>query len=266
MEPPQQVPFFINIFMKKAVFISDLHLASKKSRADEIQRFLKNLETDNLYMVGDIIDIWRFRQAYSMGATKQKETVRCIDRLLRLSKKTKIHYIWGNHDEFMARFKGSSGFGDISLSEREEYVSRDGRRYLVLHGHQFDLLAKYSWSPWVGKLGDIGYDFMISVNEWYNLIRRKMGLRYWSLSKYVKVKFKQAVVFIDRFEDITTEYARRQGYDGVICGHIHDPQDKMVNGIHYLNCGCWTDQANLTYIVDDENGLRLEKQEDTHSQ
>ena len=157
--------------MKKAVFISDFHLASKKSRADEIHRFLKNLDTNNLYMVGDIIDIWRFRQAYSMGATKQKETVKCIDRLLRLSKNTKIHYIWGNHDEFMARFKGSSGFGDISLSEREDYVAGDGRRYLVLHGHQFDLLAKYSWSPWVGKLGDIGYDFMISINEQYNNIR-----------------------------------------------------------------------------------------------
>lgn len=252
--------------MNRAVFISDLHLASKKSKADHLHTFLKSMNTDHLYMVGDVIDIWRFRQAFSMGATKQRETVKCIDRLLRLSKKTRIHYIWGNHDEFMARFRGSSGFGDISLSERADYVAGDGRRYLVLHGHQFDLLAKYAWSPIVGKLGDMGYDIMITINEWYNWIRRKLGLRYWSLSKYVKVKFKSATMFVDRFENITSEYARRHGYDGVICGHIHDPQDKEVNGIHYLNCGCWTDETNLSYLVDDGRGLRLEFKENTDCQ
>lgn len=245
--------------------MSDLHLASKKAKADHIKEFLKGVDTKDLYLVGDIVDIWRFKQAFSLGPDKQRDTIKCIDRLLRLSKHSHIHYIWGNHDEFMSKFKGSSGFGDITLHERCEYVSSTGLRYLVLHGHQFDLMAKYAWSPWVGKIGDIGYDFMITINEWYNWIRRKLGLRYWSLSKYIKVKFKQAVTFVDRFENITTEYARRHGYDGVICGHIHDPQDKMVNGIHYLNCGCWTDESNLSYLIDNGEGIRLEYKENTHS-
>lgn len=252
--------------MSKAVFISDLHLASKKSKGDRIHEFLKDLKTEDLYMVGDVVDIWRFQQAFSMGPIKQQETVKCFDRLLRLSKKTNVHYIWGNHDEFMSRFADSSGFGNITLAERKDYISSDGKRYLVLHGHQFDLLAKYAWSPWLGKVGDIGYDIMIEINEWYNWFRRKIGLRYWSLSKYIKVKFKTAVVFMDRFEKITTDYAKKNGYDGVICGHIHDPQDKTVNDVHYLNCGCWTDEENLTYIVDDENGIRLEyAKKNTHS-
>lgn len=245
--------------------MSDLHLASKKAKADHIRAFLKEVETKDLYLVGDIVDIWRFKQAFSLGPEKQRDTIKCIDRLLRLSKHTNIHYIWGNHDEFLSKFKVASGFGDITLHERTDYVSSDGRRYLVLHGHQFDLMAKYAWSPWVGKIGDIGYDFMITINEWYNWIRRKLGMRYWSLSKYIKVKFKQAVTFVDRFENITTEYARRLGYDGVICGHIHDPQDKMVNGIHYLNCGCWTDESNLSYLIDNGEGIRLEYKENTHS-
>ena len=169
----------------KAVFISDLHLASKKSKTSQISQFLKNLQTDELYLVGDVIDIWRFRQAFSLGPIKQNETVKCFDRLLRLTKNTKIHYIWGNHDEFMSRFIDSSGFGNINLQERTEYISSNGKKYLVLHGHQFDLLAKYAWSPWAGKLGDFGYDFMININDCYNWIRRKLGMRYWSLSKYI---------------------------------------------------------------------------------
>ena len=243
--------------MSKAIFISDLHLASKKSKSTHIHSFLKTINPDHFYMLGDIIDIWRFKQAFSMGEKQQKETVKCIDRLLRISKNTKVHYIWGNHDEFMAKFVSSSGFGNISLSEREDYYAGDGNRYLVLHGHQFDLLSKYSWSPWVGKVGDMGYDFMITVNEWYNWVRRKLGLRYWSLSKYVKVKFKSATVFIDRFENIVTDYAKRNGYDGVICGHIHDPQDKIVNGVRYINTGCWTDETNLSYVCDEGSGPEL---------
>ena len=194
----------------------------------------------------------------SMKQEKQRRTVEAFEHLLYLAQSgTKINYIWGNHDEFMARFKGSSGFGNISLSERSEYYGSDGRSYLVLHGHQFDLLAKYSWSPLVGKLGDIGYDFMIEINEFYNRIRRKIGLRYWSLSKYVKVKFKRATIFVDRFEDIVTDYAKRQGYDGVICGHIHDPQDKIISGVRYINTGCWTDETNLSYVCDEGDGLKL---------
>lgn len=247
----------------KAVFISDLHLASNKCKATHLKDFLKEHDSHDLYLVGDIIDIWRFQQAFKMATDTQTAHIDCIRRLLKRGKTGSVHYIWGNHDEFMNRFSESQSFGGIHLHERCEYMASDGRRYLVLHGHQFDLVCKYRIGTLISKIGDIGYEILIEVNDWYNWARRKMGLRYSSLSKYIKVKFKKAAMFIGSFERHLAEYAERHGYDGVICGHIHDPADKILisretgKGIHYLNCGCWTDEANLNYIVDDGEGLVL---------
>ena len=245
---------------EKTVFMSDMHLAAKKSKARHIHEFLDSYDPKSLnsiYLVGDVVDIWKFKQVMNMPKRSQKYHLRCIDKLIRMSNKgVEVRYIWGNHDEFLARFAGSKSFGNISLSERESYTCSEGKKYLVLHGHQFDLMSRYML---VGKLGDNCYDLAIWFNEKLNRIRMMLGMKYWSVSKYLKTKVKRASQFIDRFENISTDYAKENGYDGVICGHIHDPKDCMVNGIRYINLGCWTDISNLTYAVDEGRGIELKK-------
>jgi DNA repair exonuclease SbcCD nuclease subunit len=240
----------------KTVFLSDFHLASKKAKHKQLNAFLKNNEFDNIFLVGDIIDIWRFKSAFDMNNEKQSGNVEVVERLLKLSRKgTKIYYIYGNHDEFMAKFIGHELFGNISLHERMEHTTSCGTKYLILHGHQFDLLTKYPVSSYIYKLGDHGYEFMLELNDVFNWFRRVLGMKYWSISKYIKIKVKRAAQFIESFEDVICKYAKEKKYDGVICGHLHDPKIKTVNGIIYANCGCWTEKDNCTFLYEDSNGM-----------
>jgi UDP-2,3-diacylglucosamine pyrophosphatase LpxH len=239
----------------RAVFLSDFHLASKKCRTKELNKFLKENEFDNLYLVGDIVDIWRFKQVFHMNREKQNEHLEVIERILKMARKgTTVHYIYGNHDEFMGKFIGGSIFGNISLHERIEHTTSSGKKYLIMHGHQFDLLTKYPVSSTIYKIGDYGYEFLLGVNEWYNLARRMLGLRYWSISKYVKIKVKRATQFIESFEEVVSHYARERKYDGIICGHLHDPKMKSKNGFVYANTGCWTEKDNCTFLYEDNHG------------
>jgi UDP-2,3-diacylglucosamine pyrophosphatase LpxH len=244
----------------KTVFLSDFHLASKKAKTKPLIAFLKNNEFDNIFLVGDIIDIWRFKQAFSMNAEKQNHHMEVIERLLKLSRKgTKIHYIYGNHDEFMAKFSGHHIFGNISLSEREEYITSSGKKFLILHGHQFDFLTKFPVSSYIYKLGDYAYELILEINDWFNWCRRMMGMRYWSISKYVKIKVKRAAQFIESFESVVIKYAKEKKYDGVVCGHLHEPKLYTVNNITYANCGCWTEKDNCTFLYEDSDGsLKLD--------
>ena len=244
----------------KTVFLSDFHLASKKAKTKPLIAFLKNNEFDNIFLVGDIVDIWRFRDAFSMSSEKQTNHMEVIERLLKLSRKgTKIHYIYGNHDEFMAKFAGHHIFGNITLSEREEYITSSGKKFLILHGHQFDFLTKYPVSSYLYKLGDYGYEIILEINEWFNWCRRVLGMRYWSVSKYVKIKVKRAAQFIESFESVVLKYAKEKKYDGIVCGHLHDPKIYTTNSITYANCGCWTEKDNCTFLYEDSHGdLKLE--------
>ena len=242
----------------KTVFLSDFHLASKKAKYKPLSNFLKNNEFDNIFLVGDIIDIWRFKSAFDMSKEKQSGNVEVIERLLKHSRKgTKIYYIYGNHDEFMQKFAGHEIINNIFLYERMDYVTSSGSKYLVLHGHQFDLLTKYPMSSFIYKLGDYGYELMLELNEIFNWCRRKLGMRYWSISKYMKIKIKKAAQFIESFEDVISKYTKDKKYDGVICGHLHDPKIKTINGIIYANCGCWTEKDNCTFIYDDNGTLKI---------
>ena len=236
---------------KMTIFLSDLHLAAKKSKAEHISKFLSQYKKHDLVLVGDIIDIWRFRQAFSFSKKTSNIHVDCIRKIL---KHKSVKYVWGNHDEFLERFEGS--FGNIETMERYEYTCSLGKRYLVIHGHQFDLMNRH---PWLCKLGDRGYDLCIFLNEHMNRIRRLFGLKYWSISKYVKVRFKRASMMLENYEKTLSFYAKANEYDGIICGHIHDPKDTYISGIHYLNCGCWTDEENLTYLIDEGNGIVLRR-------
>ena len=239
----------------RAVFISDTHLASKKAKAKPLADFLKHNTFYTIYLVGDVIDIWRFKQVFSMSQHKQNEHLEVVERLLKHARKgAVVHYIWGNHDEFMAKFRGHEIFGSVSLHERMDYITTSGTRYLVLHGHQFDLLTKYPMTSWLYITGDWAYEGLLQLNDLFNWCRRLVGMRYWSVSKYVKVKVKRATQFIESFEAVTTRYARDRGYGGVICGHLHDPKIKTVDGTVYANCGCWTEKDNCTFLYEDGNG------------
>ncbi len=238
----------------KACWISDLHLGCKKTEIDALYHFLKENEFDKLYLVGDIIDIWRMKKSGFLNNNIGQKHINVIQRILKLSKKgTKIYYIYGNHDEFMANFaKEIDHLGNIHFAEKIIHYTSSGKKYLVLHGHQFDLLTLYS--PFIAKIGDSGYELLIWVNKKLNRLRRYLKLNHWSLSKYVKVKIKKAANFIANFSDSVARMAKEEDCDGVIAGHIHSAESKIIHGKHYVNCGCWTDSLNCNAVVEDHNG------------
>lgn len=229
----------------RTVFISDVHLGSRGSKAEELANFLDSVECDYLFLVGDIIDIWAMRRSWYWPHEHSK----ILRKLIKLSKKTKVVYVPGNHDEMFREF-GEIDFGEIEI--RHEYTHRlaGGRRAFVLHGDRFDHIILNR--KWVAKIGSRVYEFLIWFNRVFNVVRRRLGLPYWSLSGYLKVKAKEAVKVIDTFEEAVTTYAQKEGYDYVVCGHIHKAEIKQRNGVTYANCGDWVESC--TAIVETTQG------------
>ena len=238
----------------RACFISDLHLGCMKAEVKLINKFLKENEFDALYLVGDIIDIWRMKQKGFLRHKDAQSHVNVIQKILKHAKNgTEIHYIYGNHDEFLANFaQENNQFGNIKFHERVVHRTKNNQTFIVIHGHQFDLIT--ITNPWLSKIGDHGYEFLISVNKYYNKLRQLCGLKYWSLSKYIKAKVKTAANFIGNFSYAVSKYAKDNDCDGIICGHIHIAEIKKINDRIYANCGCWTDRGNCTAIVENNNG------------
>ncbi len=221
----------------RSVFISDLHLGSRWCKAKFLNRFLADLECENLYLVGDIIDGWKLQKRSSWPQSHNK----VIRRLLKMSKKTRIIYVTGNHDQFMDEFDGFH-FGNIKVQKNAFHETADGKRYFVIHGDEFDLVVRYK--KWVAVLGDKAYDLSLWLNAGLNALRSLLGLPYWSLSEYLKHRVKDAVNFISDFEDSVAREASRQGTDGIICGHIHKPQLADFKGSRYANCGDWVESCS----------------------
>jgi UDP-2,3-diacylglucosamine pyrophosphatase LpxH len=248
----------------KTLILSDTHIGSKTCVAHALHDFLQQHTFDRIIINGDFIDIWRLRRAsFPRKKAVGQVHVNIIQRLLKMSKKgTRVDWILGNHDEFVEHFLHEeedtgkfSLIGEIKIAEMGEFTSANGKRYLILHGHQFDLVTRYG--RWLCFLGDMGYHTLMSVNKWYNRLRSMLGFRYWSLSKYIKVRTKRAVNFLSRFHESTMEYAQSQGFDGVMAGHIHDPCVRKTEKFIYVNSGCWTDQSNCTMILESDNALFL---------
>lgn len=232
-----------------SIFISDIHLGTKDSKANELIDFLKNNTCDRLYLVGDIIDGWKIQQ----NKLKWKPShTKLIRKFLSLTRKgTEVIYITGNHDEFIRPMVNLNvTFGKISIHNQYDHNGIDGKRYLVTHGDLFDGITKLA--PWLSFLGDKGYDLILSLNNNFNWIRHKLGFGYWSLSKYLKHKVKKAVDFIFQFEINLTDYCKKRNYDGVICGHIHHAEIKKINGVTYMNDGDWVE--SLTALVEHHDG------------
>ncbi|MGC2854867.1 UDP-2,3-diacylglucosamine diphosphatase [Novispirillum sp. DQ9] len=233
----------------RAIFLSDIHLGTRGCKADFLLDFLRETESDSLYLVGDIIDGWRLRRTWHWPQAHND----VVQKVLRKSRKgTKVFFVPGNHDEF-ARDYVEHDFGQVKLVKEAVHVTADGKRLLVIHGDEFDGVVLYA--KWVALLGDGAYTLALVLNHWFNLARRRLGMPYWSLSKYLKHKVKNAVSHIARFEATVLEEARRRGFDGVVCGHIHHAEIRTVDGMTYCNDGDWVESC--TALVEHFDG-RLE--------
>lgn len=234
----------------RSVWISDVHLCTRDCQSEALYDFLDSLHCDYLYLVGDIVDIWALRKKWYWPA--QYNDV--IHKLLKRSRKgAKIIFIPGNHDDFFRDFIGYQ-FGDVEVVQNTVHVTADNRRFLVLHGDEFDTVVQYH--GWLSHLGSSIYAYLVVINRMVNAVRRWFGWPYWSLSGAIKRRVKQAVKFMTRFEELLTKEGKRQDVDGVICGHIHQPGMREVEGVLYINTGDWVE--NCTALVEDESGaLRL---------
>jgi UDP-2,3-diacylglucosamine pyrophosphatase LpxH len=237
----------------KAIIVSDLHLGTKDSKAEEFIDFIEKHPTELLILNGDIIDGW----ALNRGSKWKKKHTKVISKLLKLSNKTRIIWIRGNHDEFLQEFIGDY-FGGIEIREdykikyleHIEYDNWKERCYYIFHGDVIDIfITKYNW---LSKLGSIGYDLALWANRQYNKYRKWRKLPYQSISQKIKASVKTAVSYVNDFEVTALKMAEKQGCDGVICGHIHQPEDRIIDGKRYLNSGDWVE--NMSAILIDVHG------------
>ncbi|MDS7597142.1 UDP-2,3-diacylglucosamine diphosphatase [Agrobacterium tumefaciens] len=230
----------------RTLFISDVHLGSKAAKTDFLLDFLKHHEADTLILVGDIIDGWRLRRSWywPQGCND------VVQKLLRKARKgTRIVYIPGNHDEFLREFPGTH-FGGIEVAERMIHEAADGKKYLVIHGDEFDVVVRNA--RLLAYLGDWAYDAAIALNIAIAAVRRRIGLPYWSFSAWAKLQVKHAVNFIGEFQRVVADEARRNNVDGVICGHIHHAVMEEIEGIRYINTGDWVESC--TAIAENMDG------------
>lgn len=226
-------------------WISDVHLGRKGSQASALLKFLRDTEFETLYLVGDLIDIWALRR----GIYWPQEHNDVVQKLLRKARKgTEIIYIAGNHDEFLNGFCGL--YGGVAVERNAIHLTADGRRILVMHGHELDTVVQNM--GWLAHVGDIGYALLLSCNGLVNFIRRRLGLRGWSLSAYVKAEVKNVVSFIGKFEEAIVRYARDHDVDAVLCGHIHTAAVRDIDGVTYYNCGDWVESC--TALVEHFDG------------
>jgi UDP-2,3-diacylglucosamine pyrophosphatase LpxH len=230
----------------RTIVLSDIHLGISHSHVREAIHFLKRHTCDKLILNGDIIDGWQLRKS---GKWKKKHTsfFKLLMKWLS-STDTEVVYLRGNHDDFLDEILPVQ-LGNFSIGRTHIHESM-GKRYFVVHGDIFDSVT--SNLKWIAKLGDTGYTFLLWFNRQYNRYRKSRGLPYYSLSQVVKHKVKKAVSFITDFEDVLSEVARAEKCDGIICGHIHHPAIKLINGVEYLNSGDWVE--TLSALVETEQG------------
>ncbi len=230
----------------KTIIVSDVHLGTKGSKAKEIARFLKQFHCDNLILNGDIIDGWQLKKS---GSWKRKHT-RFFNRVLKMmeNQSTNVYYLRGNHDDFLDQILPLQ-IGRLQILADMTYES-NGKTYFITHGDVFDSITTNL--RWIAYLGDVGYTFLLWLNRVVNYYRYKKGLPYFSLSQFVKGKVKQAVSYVDDYETELAKMAKSKGCDGIICGHIHKAENRMIDGIHYLNSGDWVE--TMSALAEDHEG------------
>jgi UDP-2,3-diacylglucosamine pyrophosphatase LpxH len=230
----------------RTIWISDIHLGTRGCNAAMLIDFLDSVDSDTIYLVGDIIDGWRLKKRFYWPATHND----VVWRLMKRAKRgTRVVYIPGNHDEMFRQFTGMN-FGGVEIRRKAIHETADGRRLLVLHGDEFDTIMLAH--RWLAFVGDAAYGAMMRLNVVVNAVRQRMGLPYWSLSKMAKNKVKNAVAFISKFEEVVSHEAGMRGVDGVVCGHIHNAEMREIGGVAYYNDGDWVE--GCTALVEHRDG------------
>ena len=233
----------------RSVFISDVHLGTRGCQAELLLDFIRSMECEQLYLIGDIIDGWKLKGGWHWPQAHND----VVQKVLRMARKgTAVIYVPGNHDEVARDYCGVH-FGGVVIARDAIHTTADGRTFLVTHGDEFDGVVQHA--KWLAFLGDWSYRTILMLNTLFNLARRKMGFGYWSLSAFLKGKVKNALQFIENFEGAVADEARRRGVDGVICGHIHKAEMRDIDGITYINDGDWVESC--TALVEHMDG-RLE--------
>lgn len=234
----------------RSIWISDIHLGTSGCQAKRLLEFLEATKSDTLYLVGDIVDGWQLKRRWYWHQT-HNDVVQLV--MKKAKKGTKVIFVPGNHDEAVRQFIGLD-FGGIKIRDELIHTCANGKRMLVLHGDRFD--GVIACAKWLAYVGDSLYTMILKFNQYYNAWRARSGLPYWSLSQYLKLKVKNAVSYISSFETALAEEAKKQGVDGVICGHIHKAEIREIDGILYCNDGDWVE--SLTALVEEADGeLRL---------
>ncbi len=221
----------------RTVFLSDLHLGSRGCQAELVLDFLSTVDCATLYLVGDIVDGWRLSRGWFWPAAHDA----VAQRVLQLARRgVRVVYVPGNHDEFAKRYCGLT-FGGVEVLRDTVHVAADGRRYLVTHGDDFDGVVLRA--RWLALFGDWAYRALLRANTLWNICRRRMGLGYWSFAAFLKGHVRQASAFVDDFERALARAARERGCEGVVCGHIHHPALRDIDGVRYVNDGDWVESC-----------------------
>ena len=233
----------------RTVWISDLHLGTPGCQARALLDFLRSVDCETLYLVGDIIDGWQLRRQWYWPQAHND----VVQKLLRKARKgTKVIFVPGNHDEFARKYLGHN-FGGVDVVDDAIHVTADGRTLWVTHGDYFDGVIQCA--KWLAHVGDWAYELTLRFNRHLNTWRARLGLPYWSLSRYLKLKVKRAVSYVSDFEVAVAREARERGVHGVVCGHIHHAEMRTIDGVLYCNDGDWVE--SLTALVEHPDG-RLE--------
>lgn len=230
----------------RTVWISDLHLGTPGCQAEALLDFLREVECEQLFLVGDIIDGWQLRRSWYWPQAHND----VVQKLLRKARKgCRVFFVPGNHDEFARKYLNHN-FGGIEVVKEWVHETADGRKLWVTHGDLFDGVIQCA--KWLAHLGDTAYEITLKLNRYLNHLRAKFGLPYWSLSKYLKLKVKRAVSYVSDFEVAVAREARKRGVQGVVCGHIHHAEMRDIDGILYCNDGDWVE--SLTALVEHADG------------
>ena len=230
----------------RTVWISDLHLGTPGCQARALMDFLKHVECETLYLVGDIIDGWQLRRSWYWPQAHND----VVQKILRKARKgTRVIFVPGNHDEFLRRYVEHT-FGGVEVVADAVHITADGRRLWITHGDLFDGVIQCA--KWLAYLGDSAYGVTLKLNQWFNSLRARLGMPYWSLSSYLKLKVKRAVSYVSDFEVAVAREARKRGMQGVVCGHIHHAEMREIDGVLYCNDGDWFE--SLSALVETHEG------------
>lgn len=233
----------------RTIFISDVHLGTRGCKADLLGDFLAHNDCDVLYLVGDIVDGWRLARSW-YWTEAQSRVLNAI--LYKASQGTRVVFVPGNHDEIFRSYCGVILAG-VEVAAEAVHRTADGRMFLITHGDRYDGVVTYA--RWLAHLGDWAYTIALQMNDLLAVVRRHLGMPYWSLSNYLKHTVKNAAAFICEYEHAVVRATKARGFDGVVCGHIHQANVKTVDGVLYCNDGDWVESC--TALTEDARG-RLE--------